>query len=88
MMLCPVSNKCFIGSARSIIRRWYTHTYELKNQNHEIEDLQKMYQKYGREAVVFFVLENCTKDYLAKKLEAWAELLDKEYSLQIKKGAV
>lgn len=51
------NNKKYIGSTKSINRRWYIHKYLLKKQKHANIHLQSAWNKYGEAAFVFSILE-------------------------------
>lgn len=52
-----INNKIYIGSSNNITKRWWTHLNALKNGKHDNKHLQRAYNKYGREQLVFSVLE-------------------------------
>lgn len=57
-----VSGLVYIGSSGNMKRRWGTHKSGLRNQTHRNKHLQNSWNKYGEEAFVFDVLEECKKE--------------------------
>lgn len=55
-----INERLYIGSAAlSFRRRWTTHKYEFKKQKHHCNDLQKVYNEHGFDALIFEVVEVC-----------------------------
>lgn len=52
-----VNNKCYIGSAIVISKRFHVHKWVLKNKRKTNDHLQASYDKYGAENFKFEVLE-------------------------------
>lgn len=58
-----LANGCrYIGSSVNLADRYNVHFTFLKKRKHFNILLQQDYDKFGREAFLFFVLERCTKD--------------------------
>lgn len=51
------TNKCYVGSSRNIEGRWYTHKSKLRNSAHPNRKLQKAFDKFGEENLLFEVLD-------------------------------
>lgn len=51
------SGKYYIGSTISFKKRWITHRYKLNNNLHENDHLQNAWNKYGKNAFQFLVIE-------------------------------
>jgi hypothetical protein len=66
-----VNNKVYIGSSKSLLRRKYEHFNLLKNNSHGNTHLQKAYIKYGKDAFVFYILEECSFEFLLNREEYW-----------------
>jgi group I intron endonuclease len=77
-----VNGKNYVGhTAKEPYVRWYGHLLELLNQKHLSPHLQNSWNKYGRKAFEFKVLEFCT---LANKLEReqfWMDELGAVYNI-------
>ena len=52
-----VNSKKYIGSAKNITKRWYTHKYTLRVNKHDNSYLQYAWNKYGEENFEFKILE-------------------------------
>lgn len=60
-----INNKAYIGSSKSIKRRWQNHKVSLKNNKHHSQYLQRSYNKYKKENFIFKILLFCSeKDLL------------------------
>ena len=51
-----INNKKYIGQSIHIHRRWSEHKYELKNNIHENDYLQKSWNKYGSDNFNFSII--------------------------------
>lgn len=56
--------KCYIGSTVWIEKRWMKHSSDLKLNRHHSKKLQYHYNKYGKDALCFNIIEECKKDML------------------------
>src|SRR5579859_5020438 len=53
-----VDNKHYIGRSINIKNRWYNHKYQLQKGSHHCIKLQRAWNKHGKEAFDFIVLES------------------------------
>lgn len=60
------TGKIYIGSSSNIVKRWRTHQYDLLKNKHHSPLLQRVYNKYGKDELIFEVIEYC-EDYLEKE---------------------
>jgi group I intron endonuclease len=51
------NGKCYVGSAIRLARRWAVHRHTLKTGTHRCQPLQRAWNKHGKDAFVFEVLE-------------------------------
>jgi group I intron endonuclease len=58
------SERIYIGSSCNIKRRWENHKYDLSRNKHGSNKLQNHYNKYGKDDLVFSIIEECENDYL------------------------
>jgi len=56
--------RCYIGSAINISKRWWRHLQQLRDNNHHSKKLQRHYNKYGKNDLVFSIIIGCDKDDL------------------------
>lgn len=77
-IICKNSNKCYIGKSINIYRRWTSHKEHLRKGAHCNIHLQRAWDKYGKEAFEFIVLELCGKDVLGQKEIEWTTNFDIE----------
>jgi group I intron endonuclease len=59
-----INGKRYIGSAIRICKRWQEHLNHLKNNKHHCEYLQRHYNKYGPDDLIFTVLETVERNDL------------------------
>lgn len=58
--------RCYIGSAVKINRRWNDHINKLRVNKHHSKKLQRHFNKYGEADLQFSILLGCDKDDLIK----------------------
>lgn len=63
------SNKVYIGQSTNIYKRWSDHKYQLNNNMHHGDYLQRSWNKYGSDSFRFDILEECKKSELNEKEE-------------------
>lgn len=70
-----INGKRYIGSAKNIARRWYTHKHQLCHGKHHSVVMQRAWDKYGERAFTFTKLLICAPDdllfYEQRFLDAW-----------------
>ena len=69
-----INNKRYIGQSVHIHRRWSEHKYELNNNIHHNDYLQKSWNKYGPDNFQFNIIELCDIDELDDKESYYIEL--------------
>lgn len=62
-----INNKKYIGQSIHIHRRWNEHKWELNNNVHHNDYLQKSWNKYGEENFEFKIIELCDEKNLDSK---------------------
>jgi hypothetical protein len=74
---CLVNNRMYIGSTTdSIYKRVYFHRYDLKNNTHHSDKLQKAWNKYGEPCFRFEVIEICEKNQCLYREQHWIDFYD------------
>lgn len=68
-----VTNNRYVGQSNDCERRFYDHLYELDSGDHWNRHLQNSYNKYGRNAFIFSILEECSIDQLTGREQFWAD---------------
>ena len=62
-MITNIANgKIYIGSSKSILQRWRNHIRELEADSHKNMFLQEDWNKFGKHAFVFEILEECNEE--------------------------
>jgi len=56
--------RCYIGSAKDIYKRWEQHLRTLRNNKHHSRKLQRHYNKYGKNDLIFSILIGCDESDL------------------------
>jgi group I intron endonuclease len=74
-------DKIYIGSAISIINRWYRHRFDLKHNKHGNSKLQNYYNKYGLEDLRFEILMECEKDKLIIKEQCYINIFQPYFNI-------
>jgi hypothetical protein len=62
-----LDNRVYIGSSNNIERRFRRHRTELKTGRHSNPFLSKAYQKYGKDAFDFIIIELCKQVNLIQR---------------------
>ena len=62
-----VNGKKYIGQSVNMFDRWNRHKYELNNNVHCNDSLQKAWTKYGEYNFRFYTLEICDANHLDDK---------------------
>lgn len=79
-----ISNKYYIGSTKMKIRlRLNHHLQALRNNKHKNTHLQNAWNKYGEEAFVATVIENCNKNIVYDREQYYLDLRDISVSYNI-----
>lgn len=58
------THKKYIGQSKNIHKRWALHKWELNNNTHNNDYLQKAWNKYGADHFIFSIVEECDIDKL------------------------
>lgn len=70
-----INNKKYTGKSTNLADRWSHHKSELRNNYHINNYLQNAWNKYGENAFVFIIIENCQIEDLGKRETFWIEKL-------------
>lgn len=73
-----VNGKCYIGSSVDTEGRWWTHHWQLINGSHHNVYLQRSWNKYGRDAFVFEILEEIDTEFLLDREQSYLDALFKD----------
>ena len=87
-----VNGKCYVGSSIHLTQRRKEHFSRLMHNKHENAHLQNAYNKYGREAFEFEILETLSiddniKENLLKREQFWIDNLKPEYNILLVAGS-
>jgi group I intron endonuclease len=70
------TSKSYVGSAVDIKKRWSGHLLELRKNVHHSPKLQNSWNKHGKDAFRFEVLQECEEDRLNWLEAFWSQKLD------------
>ena len=62
-----INDKEYIGSSCNIGQRLKHHLWSLENLKHHNRTMQNLYNKYGKDGIYFFVVEECIEDVLIER---------------------
>ncbi len=71
-----VNDKYYIGQAGDIDYRWMQHRSRLKCGTHENKHLLSAYNKYGKDAFQYFVIEECKEEELDDREKFYIQKYD------------
>ena len=77
----------YVGAASNVTKRLNDHLSTLRKNKHDNDYLQNSFNKYGEEAFLFELLEECEKEYMYSQENYWCNLLNshnKSYGFNIK----
>lgn len=76
-MIKSVKNpkRYYIGSSIDIKQRWRCHLADLRKNVHHSIKLQRHFNKYGKEDLIFTILMGCDKEYLIKNEQYFIDAL-------------
>lgn len=75
------SGKFYIGSSSNIHSRWIAHRSELSRGKHCNLPLQRAYNKYGDQAIVFEVLTFCSREEPLEIEQKYIDELNPHYNI-------
>lgn len=70
-----IDDKRYVGSAINLNKRLYEHKRQLQNNKHPNRYLQFAWNKHGSKVFEFYIIENCEKENLINKEQAWLDWL-------------
>jgi group I intron endonuclease len=68
-----VTGRVYVGSSKNVESRWFSHKYSLKHGKHYNSYLQNSYNKHGKGAFKFSIIEKCEKEELEIREQYWYE---------------
>ena len=82
-----INNKVYIGSSADTQRRIWEHRHQLNEGKHRNAHLQYSWNKYGKDAFVFFLIEHCKKEELIEREQNAMDIfgvVENGYNIRIK----
>jgi group I intron endonuclease len=74
-------NRCYIGSAVNIDKRWICHKHYLRQNKHHSKKLQRHFNKYGKDDLVFSILLHCEKHKLIIKEQCFFNIYNPWFNI-------
>lgn len=80
---CLENARCYVGSSKDLTSRQNKHFYDLRKNKHCNPHLQNTWNKYGEQAFVFEILEECepTKEALVSLEQRYLDTLKPEFNI-------
>lgn len=75
-----INNKVYVGSSINLSNREYKHFWSLRNNKHDNEFLQNSFNKYGKTAFSFEIIETCVPSKLVEKENFYITLFESNSS--------
>lgn len=69
------SQRSYVGSSGNVAKRWTQHKSLLRHMKHSSQKLQRAWSKYGEQAFILELLEECELSALRAKEQYWLETL-------------
>jgi len=73
--------RCYIGSAVNIDYRWKVHLYDFKKNKHHSIKLQRHYNKYGKQDLIFIIVELCFPEFLTAREQYYIDTLNPFFNI-------
>jgi len=71
----------YVGSSVELKRRWNDHRSSLRKGQHHNAHLQSAWNKYGKDAFKFDILEHWEPEFLTSMEQWWMNMLQPEYNM-------
>jgi group I intron endonuclease len=75
MMVNKETGAVYVGSAREFKYRWNKHITEFLYKKHGNQRLQRVWEKYGNEKLMWIIVELCPIDQLLIQEQAWLDYI-------------
>jgi group I intron endonuclease len=81
------NDRFYIGSAKDITKRWNGHLYNLEKNKHHSSILQDHYNEYGKNDLLFSIIEECDKSVLIDKEREYLKKFDPYFNVYKEPGS-
>lgn len=75
-----IDNKCYVGSAKKLNYRLWSHKHKLTKGNHTNKHLQNFVNKYGIDSIYFEVLEKVENNIIERE-QFWIDALKPTFNI-------
>ena len=79
--------RIYIGSAVNLIKRKNQHFQELKRQCHSNCKIQRHYNKYGKDDLIFIIIEPCLPEFLIIREQFYIDTINPWFNICKKAGS-
>src|SRR5260370_36049823 len=80
-IVCVRTGKFYIGSSTNLPTRRYNHFRVLQRNKHHNRHMQRAWNKYGKDAFVFEVLELALIPFLLERQQYWLDTLKPGFNM-------
>lgn len=76
-----VNGKFYIGSTNNLIKRYYTHIYDIRSEKNTCVKLIRAVKKYGEDNFKFEIILSCPSEYVLKAEQWFIDNLKPDYNI-------
>jgi len=73
--------RIYIGSTINVFQRWNKHRYDLKQNKHHSIKLQRHFNKYGINDLIFTLIEECSKEKLLVREQYFLDMTNTYFNI-------
>ena len=78
---CQKSGRLYVGSTNHFQRRQSEHLSALRSGSHHSAFLQRVFDKYGEDNLIWDILENCANELLLEREQYWYNRLEPVFNM-------
>lgn len=75
-IICKETGKVYVGQSRQLDQRFRNHMSDLKRGKHGNLYMKRAYEKYGKDAFEFVIIEHCEVEKLEERERFWINFYD------------
>ena len=76
-----IDGKFYIGSTNNLIKRYYTHIYDIRSEKNTCVKLIRAVKKYGEDNFKFEIILSCPSEYVLKAEQWFIDNLKPDYNI-------
>nr|DAF80790.1 MAG TPA: intron associated endonuclease [Bacteriophage sp.] len=74
-----LNNEKYVGKSNNIYKRWQDEKRALRKHYFHNVHMQRVWDKYGEDIFIFYIIEQCSEDILMDREQFWINKLDTYY---------